>query len=135
MLASALLIAAFAATPAPLTDCGEKHYKRIIAATNRLTINRADLEIPEEITELPKPGGTAECVRLVFDISKDGRAKNISIRESSRNFDLNVAAIHALKGYRFRPTKPEKDARYSLIFRKIMNIAPAPTSSSGPGTD
>lgn len=110
-------------------DCGEERHNRIIATTNRLVISRVDLEVPEGITELPRRGGTEECVRLAFGISRDGRPQNISIRESSRNFDLNVAAIHALKKYRFRPAQADAGASYSLIFKKIMNIAPPPPGS------
>ncbi len=129
MLASAVLVAALATTPATRTDCGDERHERIIEMTNRLVISRVDLEVPEGITELPKRGGTEECVRLAFGISSDGRAQNISIRESSRNFDLNVAAIHALKKYRFHAAKAAKGASYSLIFKKLMNIAPAPPGS------
>ena len=118
---------ASASASASATDCGYAIYRSSIENTTSIVIHSASIELPITITEIPKIGGTKECVRLEFNISKSGRAKNISIRENSRSFDMNVAALNALSKYKFRYIGAKKGMRFTLIFRATLGVAPEKT--------
>lgn len=127
MIVVNLLLMAWAALSSP--DCGYAGHESEILNTTSLILSRAALEIPVAISELPKEGGSKECVRLEFGISKSGHAEHISISDSTHSFDMNVAAIKALEKYRFKKPVTRKNVRYTLIFRAVMDVAPPPPSS------
>ena len=110
-------------------NCGYAAHKSSVLNTTKLIISSVDLEIPKEIAELPKKDGSKECVRLEFNISSGGHAKNISIRDSTNSLEMNVAAIKALEKYEFRYFPTMNRVRYTLIFQATLDVAPPPPSS------
>ncbi|MEY2159396.1 MULTISPECIES: hypothetical protein [unclassified Rhodanobacter] len=118
-----LMAAIFVQTPSQY-DCGYSLHESSIKKTAGLIIGKVNLKIPTTITEMPKKGGSKECARFEFNISTDGRAKNILLRENSRSYDMNVTALDALKRYKFHYQKEMENMRFTLIFHATLNVAP-----------
>lgn len=112
-------------------DCGYKLHRQAIERTELLIIRREKLIIP--VSEMPTKNGKEECVRLGFNISNRGLAKNIVVLEDSRSFDMNVSAVDALKKYKFLYYSESKKLRFTLVFRAVVGKAPpypSPTAST-----
>lgn len=73
------------------------YYKRNLAASNRLLAINNSLVLPKKLRKIK------ECnhVDLVFNISKEGKPKNIKVLKSS-NEEFNQAAMDANKQNRFK---------------------------------
>jgi hypothetical protein len=112
------------------SDCGYKLHRQAIEDTELLIIKREKLIIP--ISEMPTKNGKKECVRLGFNISNSGLAKNIIVLEDSRSFDMNVSAVDALKRYKFRYSRGSEKLRFTLVFRAVIGRAPPYPSPSAP---
>ncbi|MGS0998316.1 energy transducer TonB [Rhodanobacter sp. UC4451_H18] len=89
-------------------------WAQVVERTESQVVRKKSLHIPKD------PVGTnyaKSCVRLVFNIDKNGVPINIRIDHSSRNRILDLAAKDALKHYRFKPL-PEQghETLLSLVF-------------------
>jgi TonB family protein len=82
-------------------DCGYSAHKAWIHQTEELIEKRAPLDIPTP--ELASGKGENECVRFEFHIDGSGHAINLSVKESTNELLMNMAAANALKKYKFRP--------------------------------
>ena len=94
-------------------DCMPNEWAQVVERTERRVMRKKALHIPKDPlgTHYPK-----SCVRLVFNIDKNGLPMNIIISHSSNNRILDRAAISALKNYRFKPLKDGPETLSSLVF-------------------
>lgn len=85
-----------------------------IERTEALVLERAELVVASSPFLRKR---REACVRLEFSISADGTAADTRIAETSGERKLDVAALAALKQFRFMsPEKGEEGERYTLVF-------------------
>jgi hypothetical protein len=106
----------------PKDDCGYSTHKAWIHRTEGLVEKRAPLDIPTP--ELASGKGAKECVRLEFQIDRNGHAVNISAKESTNELLMNMAAANALKKYKFRLPASNSGGSYTLVFKGVVGAAP-----------
>lgn len=106
----------------PTDDCGYSAHKAWIHRTEEVVEKKASLDIPTP--ELASGKGANECVRFEFQIDRNGRAINISVKESTNELLMNMAAANALKKYKFRLPASNRRVSYTLVFKGVVGDAP-----------
>jgi TonB family protein len=93
-------------------ECAGDHWLPIINETEALVEHRAKVVIPPDgFVAQPLPA----CVRVTFKIDGRGVPFDVAVSRSSRVRSLDMGALQALKGYRFRPPSAN-DREFSLVF-------------------
>jgi len=123
MYAAYIITALFFAHHSPATDCGASRYSEVIKKTTSLILEKAP--IGSLVREFPTSKGTPECARVRFSIDSDGRAINISMPESSGNFDVDMAVVGSVKKYHFRTETFGAFRTYMLVFKVDYNKIPS----------
>lgn len=95
------------------TDCGAASQQALLRWTESLVISRAPAE--PVIGEMPTREGTHECARLTFSIGPHGEPIDLEIAESSGHMAFDLAAMRAVKQYRFRREFLASIRSYTLI--------------------
>lgn len=108
----------------PAQDCGRDEYQAAIAMTEGLIEKKVDLAIP--YVEIPHGEGEKECARVTFRIDNHGMAADVEVAESSGDIVLNLAAIRALKNYRFRAPPSKYGPIFMLTFEGTVGAALPP---------
>jgi len=123
MHAAYITAALFFAHQSPAIDCGASRYGEVIKKTTSLILEKA--AIGSLVREFPTFNGTPECTRVKFSIDSDGRAINISMPESSGNFDVDMAVVRSVKKYHFRTETFGAFRTYMLVFKVDYNKIPS----------
>ena len=98
--------------------CCHEVDERAIKRTEALVLARAELVVASSpVLRTPREA----CVRLEFSISAEGKAVNTRIAETSGERKLDVAALAALKQFRFMPPKEGGvGERFTLVFKETV---------------
>lgn len=118
MLALALLPLG-APAAAPGLDCGAISHGEILRKTEALIVSRSPVD--EVMGEMPTVQGTQECARLEFSIDAVGSPLDVKIVEASGNMAFSLAAIRAVKKYKFKPEFLSRYRTYSVIVRGVAD--------------
>ena len=94
-------------------DCGAYANHAAIAKTETLIIKQVQ---PQFVSESLRDSKNA-CVRMVFSITKSGRASKIKIVETSGERALDHAAVEALKHYQFKVPSSNSERVFMLVIR------------------
>jgi len=118
-MASMALISAAAVRA---TDCGAAAPQAMLRHTEALVVSRVPME--PVVGEMPTAQGTRECVRLTFAVGAGGVPVNVSIAESSGHMAFSLAAMRAVKQYRFRSEFLSRLRTYSLLVEGVADRMP-----------
>lgn len=119
-LAAGLALALAGAAHA--TDCGAAAQQALLRKTEALVVSRVPME--PVVGEMPTPQGTRECVRLTFAIGAGGEPVGVVIAESSGHMAFSLAAMRAVRQYRFRPGFLSRFRTYSLLVEGVADRMP-----------
>lgn len=113
--AQILLILGVASSP---TVCSDASNEQAVKRTESLIVEKVDLEVSgSPVLHEPK----VACVRLGFLINQSGRASDIVIEYTSGDRKFDIAAITALKKFKFvNACSDESYARSVLVFSGIV---------------
>lgn len=104
------------------TDCGAAAQQALLRKTEALVVSRVPME--PVVGEMPTPQGTRECVRLTFAIGADGGPVDVAVAESSGHVAFSLAAMRAVRQYRFRSAFFSRLRTYSLLVEGVADRMP-----------
>lgn len=107
---------------APGPDCGAASHGDLLRKTEAMIVSRSPVDAV--VGEMPTPQGTQECARLEFSIDSSGNPLDVKIAESSGNMAFGLAAIRAVKKYKFRTEFLSRFRTYSVIVSGVADKQP-----------
>ena len=115
MLLPTFMVAISASVGVP--TCSDNTTEKEIELSEAFVVERAELTIPSSpVLREPR----VACVRVEFCVSDEGLATNISVAETSGERKLDIAAINALKKYKFIKPQNSVHERLTLVFRDVI---------------
>lgn len=122
MIFSALILMAYLSSAPHNFDCGERAKYSLIYKTKSLVIHSVPIELPVSEASMEDKG--LECVRVKFSIDSSGRPVDVVIAESTKDIGVEIAAVRAVKKYRFRSELFSQFKTYSLVFSVKSRYVP-----------
>ena len=104
------------------TDCGAAAQQTLLRKTDAMVVSRVPMG--PVVGEIPTPQGARECVRLTFAIGAGGEPIDVAVAESSGHMAFSLAAMRAVRQYRFRPEFLSRLRTYSLLVEGVADRMP-----------
>lgn len=113
LLNAVLAMLALASGANGASGCECPNQDSIVRRTEAVVVHREPLRVPQD------PVGSkygAACVRIGFQIDREGVPRELRIEHSSRNRVLDVAAREAVRKSRFDASPYPEEEFFALVF-------------------